>query len=141
VKLTLNRNPSGVSCTIGDLLVDGEFLCHTLEDVIREVEGQPVEAWKVPGRTAIPAGDYAFEITYSKRFQRDVPRLIDVPGFTYIEIHPGNTDADTAGCILVGQWLGGEQIANSRKAFEALMDVLEIANIAKQTLSIEVCNP
>lgn len=141
MKLTLNRNPSGASCTIGDLLVDGEFFCHTLEDVIREVPGQPVAAWKVPGSTAIPAGTYAFEIVHSPRFNRDVPRLIGVPGFEFIEIHPGNTDADTAGCILVGQWTGGASISNSRKAFEALFDLIEISNIAKQSLTIEVCNP
>jgi len=141
MKLTLNRNPSSLTCTIGDLLVDGEFFCHTLEDVVREVPGQPVSEWKVKGKTAIPVGTYPVEITWSSRFKCDLPLLVGVPGFTAIRIHAGNTDADTEGCILVGTWNGGEHIHNSRKALDGLMDVLEFANIAKQAIEIEVCAP
>jgi len=141
MKLTLNRNPTGITCTIGDLLVDGEVFCSTLEDPIREVPGKPVSQWKVAGDTAIPTGTYEIEITYSPHFQRDLPLLVNVPGFEGIRIHGGNTDKDTEGCILVGHWTGGEFIANSQKTLRSLMDILEVANIGKQDISIEVCNP
>lgn len=133
MKLTLNRNPSGVSCTIGDLIVDGEFFCNTLEDVVRPE--------KIPGKTAIPAGTYRVEVTPSARFKVPLPLLHDVPNFSGIRIHAGNTDQDTEGCILVGTWRGGESISNSRQALNGLMDLLEIAAISKREIMIEVCNP
>lgn len=131
--LTLNRHPPGPTYMIGDLLVNGEFQCHTLEDIPRQV--------KVKGETAIPAGDYPVEITWSPRFNRDLPLVRGVPGFEGIRIHAGNTDKDTEGCILVGTWTGGEKISNSRDALSALMDVLQVASISKQSIRLEVCDP
>lgn len=140
MRLTLNRHPTGV-CTIGDLLISGEEFCHTLEDPIRERPGVPVGKWKVPGETAIPAGSYRVEITYSPRFKCDLPLLLSVPGFEGVRIHSGNTEADTEGCILVGQWRGGDVIHNSKKTLESLMDVLEVAQLARQDIILEVVNP
>lgn len=140
LKLTLNRQSSGVSCTIGELLVDGNHFCDTLEDVVREVPGEPVAKWKVKGETAIPAGVYPVEITWSARFKCDLPLIGPVPGFDGIRIHAGNTDADTEGCILVGTWVGGEQIHNSRVALNGLLDMLEIAVISKRDITIEIVN-
>jgi hypothetical protein len=82
------------------------WLCYTLEDPVREVPGQPVTNWKVPGQTAIPRGTYGLTVTRSVRFSakagHDVflPLLADVPGFSGVRIHGGNTAADTEGCIL-----------------------------------------
>lgn len=140
MKLTLNRHPSGVSCTIGSLLVDEIQFCETLEDVVREVPGRPVAEWKVKGGTAIPAGVYPVEITWSARFKCDLPLVSNVPGFEGIRIHAGNTDADTEGCILVGSWQGGEQIVNSRVALNSLIDMLEIAVFARRPITIEINN-
>jgi hypothetical protein len=67
VKLVLTRNPSLAHCTLGDLSMDGDHVCFTLEDVVREV--------KIPGETAIPAGTYEVIITRSARFGRDLPLL------------------------------------------------------------------
>lgn len=127
MNLTLLRHKSGLNATIGTLLNDGAFLCYTLEDVVREVPGQPVEAWKVKGETAIPAGRYRVTITPSQRFGRDLPLLHDVPGFEGVRIHTGNTAADTEGCILVGTMLAGESIVESRKAFAELLPKLQAA--------------
>jgi hypothetical protein len=131
--LTLNRHPSGPESTIGDLLVNDEFLCHTLEDVIRAV--------KIPGQTAIPAGTYRVEITWSPRFKRDLPLVVGVPNYTGVRFHALNRASETDGCIGVGEWTGGEEIHNSAKALEALMDVLNVASIAKQEITLEVCDP
>lgn len=74
---------------------------YSLEDVVREVPGQPVEEWKVPGKTAIPSGRYRLRWTMSNRFKREMLLLEGVEGFAGIRIHAGNTEADTAGCIIL----------------------------------------
>ena len=100
--ITLQRRPSVSGATIGKVSIDGAFVCYSLEDEIREVPGQPVEAWKVAGKTAIPAGEYSVTLEDSPRFGPDTINLLDVPGFKFIRMHGGNTAADTEGCPLLG---------------------------------------
>ena len=114
MNLTLQRQPSTNGTTIGELLIDDAHECWTLEDVVRPT------GVKVPGETAIPAGRYRVTVTFSKRFQRLLPLVNDVPGFEGIRIHPGNTAADTEGCILVGVTKGENSVGQSRMAFEPL---------------------
>jgi len=95
--------------TIGELYVDDAFECFTLEDMVRPV--------KVPGMTAIPDGVYVVSISFSNRFRRLLPEIHNVPNYTGVRIHAGNTDADTEGCILVGTSKGKDFIGNSRAAF------------------------
>lgn len=101
-ELTLKRYLSNAQCTIGELFDVNGFICYTLEDIVREVPGEPVSDWKIEHATAIPAGRYQIKITYSMRFQRELPLLFGVPGFSGIRIHAGNTAQDTDGCLLVG---------------------------------------
>lgn len=102
MQLTLLSNPSNGGATIGDLSVDEVWTCHTLEDEVREIPGEPVANWKIYGRTAIPAGRYRVTLEYSGKFGADTMSVNDVPGYTYVRIHPGNTAADTDGCIILG---------------------------------------
>ena len=115
--------------TIGELYVDGVFECFTLEDVVRPV--------KIHGMTAISAGVYQLDITFSARFKRLLPELRHVPNFEGVRIHPGNTDADTEGCILVGQSKGKDFIGSSRAAFNKLFPRMEAAR-AHGKMFIEV---
>lgn len=140
MRLTLQREQSDLSWTMGTLSIDGEFECYTLEDVVREIRGVPVERWKVKGETAIPAGVYPVSITFSKRFQRMLPLIENVPGFEGIRIHTGNTDADTEGCILVGAERSGEAILRSREAYAKLFTKLTDALAAGESVSIEIVN-
>ncbi len=98
MELTLKRIYQGEDYTIGRLSIDGRYFCDTLEDKVRDL---PAET-KIPGKTAIPAGIYKVEVTYSPKFGRKLPLLLDVPFFSGIRIHRGNTAVDTSGCILVG---------------------------------------
>ena len=134
MNLHVIREPSAVGATVGQLTIDGMIgrAAWTLEDQVREVPGQPVESWKVPGETAIPAGRYRVAITFSNRFQRRMPILYAVPGFDGIRIHTGNTAADTDGCLLVGQTRVGQAVYQSRAAFSALYDRLETALLAAE---------
>jgi Family of unknown function (DUF5675) len=86
--LEVKREPSAFGCTLGNLYVDGQYECFTLEDVVREVPEEAVEKWKVPGETAIPVGTYDVIVTLSNRFQRLLPLLMKVPGFEGVRIHP-----------------------------------------------------
>ena len=116
MKLVLYRIAYGKDSTLGVLFVkkpDGdsigrytkEFLCFTLEDEYR--------AEKVMAETRIPAGIYdiclrtegGHHAKYSKRFadiHRGMLELQEVPNFTHILVHCGNTEQDTAGCLLLG---------------------------------------
>lgn len=127
--LTLRRHASGLTCTIGDLYIDGRFFSNSLEDIVRPE--------KIKGETAIPAGTYRVEVTYSPRFKRPLPFLFDVPGFEGVRIHAGNTDKDTEGCILVGEWPGGEFVGNSRNT---LINLIERIDEANEPVTIEIYN-
>jgi Steigviridae/Suoliviridae L,D-carboxypeptidase/transpeptidase len=126
MELMVIRDFRGKVCTIGSLFINDQFECYTLEDVVREVIGSPVEKWKIYAKTAIPRGRYGVIITKSIRFGFETPILLDVPGFSGIRIHKGNTDKDTDGCILVGKNKDEDHnnILNSGDAFDALMPKL-----------------
>ena len=139
MKLRLERpDRTDSACTIGEILVDGQEECYSLEDKVREIEGQPVEAWKVAKETAIPKGSYNVVVTYSNRFQRDLPLLENVPGFSGVRIHPGNTTEDTEGCILVGRGRTEKTVTESRAAFNALYAKIEQALQDGDHVTIEI---
>ncbi len=138
MNLRLIREPSRYGATLGVLFLDGTFQCFCVEDEIREVAGQPVTKWKVPGETAIPAGRYRIQITHSPRFNRRLPILLGVPGFDGIRIHPGNSSADSEGCILPGRARGKGTVLESRLAFEELFALM---NLATGDIWIGIENP
>jgi hypothetical protein len=96
MKLTLKRNFKGADYTIGKLYIDGHYFCDTLEDTVRPANK------KISGKTAIPAGNYKVIKSYSPRFKKILPEILNVPNFTGVRIHAGNTAKDTDGCILLG---------------------------------------
>lgn len=135
MKLTVLRKCLRNNATTGDLLVDGKFECHTLEDVVRK---PGIKVW---GATAIPAGIYKAIVNFSQRFRRFMPRLLDVPNFDGILIHSGNTNADTHGCILVGYKITDQNtitMGTSRAAYNALFDKIENAIKLGEEVTIEI---
>ena len=109
--------------TVGVLRVDGEHECFVCEDRYR-----PPPELKVPRKTAIPNGRYEVRITHSPRFNVDMPLLFDVPGFTGVRIHPGNTPDDTEGCLLPGKVATHDSVRDSRAAYSALFAKLRAAS-------------
>lgn len=97
MKIQLKRTCFKPTCTIGELFIDGKHDCWTLEDQVRE---PGVKVW---GATAIPAGTYELKLEWSRKFGRLMLFLQDVPNFTGVQIHWGNDERDTHGCILVGK--------------------------------------
>lgn len=125
--------------TVGEISIDGKKMGFTLEDEVREKEGQPVETWKVYGKTAIPAGEYQVTVDMSNRFKRLLPLLHKVPGFTGVRIHPGNSSKDTDGCILVGTtWGGGDWISGSRVAFQSIHNAIYAAWRRGEPITLEI---
>lgn len=112
MNLTLHREVHTDKSTIGKLYIEESFICYVLEDVVRDV--------KIKHETAIPAGKYEVIISWSPRFQRQLPLLVGVPGFDGIRIHPGNTDKDTDGCLLPGTTQGVDFVGGSKIAFDKL---------------------
>ena len=87
---------------------------------------------KIRGATAIPTGRYKVVISYSNRFRRYLPLLVDVPAFEGIRIHPGNVPSDTDGCLLPGTQIGkrDDMVMASLKAFQILM--LRLTSVEKK---------
>ena len=137
MKLRLERAPA-VGCTIGELTVDGAFECYVLEDQVREITGQPVEQWKVRGDTAIPRGIYRVDITPSARFKRELPILVGVAGFEGVRIHPGNSSADTEGCLLPGRTRTDRTVTESKAAFNALYAKIRQALDDGDVVTVEI---
>ena len=139
MKLELKRDSvSSDFGTFGKLYVDDVLECETLEDEVREIEGEPVASWKINGETAIPRGRYRVIITRSQRFGRDMPLLVNVPGFEGVRIHSGNTTEDTEGCILVGTTRGQSGLFSSRVAFREFFDDLRNALNAGEQAWIDI---
>ena len=115
--------------TVGKMYVDGIYECYTLEDAIRN-------GTKIIGKTAIPIGEYKLIVDASVRFKQDMPHILNVPDFTGVRIHAGNTSADTDGCILLGStWSGKDFIGNSKIAYKKFFDKLKKA----KTATIKIC--
>lgn len=137
IKLLLKRIARKPSYTIGKLFVDGVYFCDTLEDTDRLDKGMnldEIKAKKIPSQTAIPEGTYKVIVNTSPKFKRLLPRLVNVPGYEGVLIHRGNTAADTAGCILVGENKQVGKVLNSTYYEERLVDMLKHAD----NISIEV---
>ena len=106
MKLQVVRTQFGTDATNGILLVDNVFEAYTLEDQYQAV--------KVMHETCIPEGTYNIKFrtvgSFSERYKKKygnahygMLHLQDVPNFTYILIHAGNTDEHTSGCLIVGE--------------------------------------
>jgi hypothetical protein len=88
-----SKTTGGEANNIGDFFIDGVFFCYSLEDQIRFE--------KVYGKTAIPDGRYKVILTRSNRFKRIMPLLVDVPNFSGVRLHGGNTAENSHGCPLI----------------------------------------
>jgi hypothetical protein len=150
MELILKRRFLGGEYTIGSLYIDGERFCDTLEDVDRglsqSMSADEIRKIKIPHETAIPTGTYRVIVNLSPAKNRMLPRLLDVPGFSGILIHRGNTKNDSSGCILVGElsppmWggAGGEvKVINSTLYEKRLVEILTEAQEQKEEIKISI---
>lgn len=121
--------------TIGNVYINGDFFCNSLEDKDRGLDNnmtlEEINSKKVYGETTIPTGTYEIRMSYSNKFAvrawaskygGKVPEVLNVKGFSGIRIHPGNTAKDTLGCILVGKNNEKGKVTNSTSYYHKLLD-------------------
>lgn len=118
-------------CTHGELYIDDEYLCDTLEDQDRDFnkDGDIADKGegKVYGQTAIPRGRYELVLKVSARFGKTLPTILNVPGFTGVLIHSGNTPEETNGCILLGEKQKRGRVMSSRFFMLRFMEIVKPA--------------
>jgi len=124
-EILLTRKDKNDHRTIGVFAAPTLPVFHSLEDMDRGLTKgmslREIVSIKVARQTAIPTGRYEIAINYSNRFQKQLPILLNVPGFEGVRIHSGNTEEDTEGCILIGIDRTFDTITNSRVAMTRLM--------------------
>ena len=154
MRLKLIRRYKKDTYTIGQLLVDGAFFCNTLEDkdrgLTQDTELPVIKAAKVYGETAIPSGVYDIDMEtrslkyagvewYRKLNDGYMPTVENVPGFTRILIHPGNSPLDTYGCIIVGENKVKGRLINSRATFAKLYARMKDAHDRGEDITLQIC--
>jgi hypothetical protein len=127
--------------TIGELSINGKFFCYTLEDFDRDInkDGDLDDAGeaKVYGLTAIPKGTYKVILSFSNRFQKYLPEVLNVKGFEGIRIHAGNKAADSHGCILLGATKSNNFVGASVATMTKFMaELKKVEKTEKITLTI-----
>ncbi len=136
MEIILNRFLRTDNSTISKITIDNNEICFCLEDVERgltqNTDLQQISAIKVYGKTAIPTGRYEIVVTFSNRFKKPLPLLLNVPGFDGIRIHPGNTEADSSGCLLTGTSYDTDRVNNSREAFYELFEKIKKAALTEK---------
>jgi len=141
MNLGLSRFADLADATLSALYIDGRFCCFGLED-----QAQPV---KVAGETRIPAGVYRLALRtvgpthekYASKFpeHRGMLHLLNVPNFEYVLIHIGNTDRDSAGCILVGDTAHAHgELGQSTLAYRRMYGIVSNAILAGEPVEISV---
>lgn len=136
MNLTLLRdNDSSKAHNWGKFFVESAFWGETLEDPDRKLESG---GEKIDGDTAIPRGRYRISLTFSQRFQKLMPLVFDVPGFSGVRIHGGNTESDTHGCPLLGQYRTPDGVANCAGINDRLRNLLLVAKQQGEDVWLEV---
>jgi hypothetical protein len=132
INLLLIRDTFTENSTIGELSLNGERMCDTLENPYINNERNI---------SCIPEGVYKVRLRTAKESAtRDYLHLLvqDVPNRDWILFHRGNSAKDTSGCILVG--LGSQQdfVQNSTLAMDLLMK--EIINLGGTNINLIIKN-
>lgn len=139
MKILVKRIAKKNLYTIGKLYIDGVYCCDVIEDKDRGLKQsmslEEIKKIKVPNETAIPTGTYNLTInvvspkfknrTWAKPYGGRVPRILDVPGYSGILIHPGSDQNSSSGCLILGKNKVVGKVVDSQATFKAFMDKLQ----------------
>lgn len=138
MEILVRRIAKRPTYTIGRMYIDGKYVCDTLEDTDRGLKQsmslEEIKKKKIYGKTAIPTGTYKVTMdvvspkfknrTWAKPYGGKIPRLLNVPGYEGVLIHPGNAANETYGCILPGINSVVGKVMNSQATFKKVMAIL-----------------
>lgn len=137
-KLIITRGHSDKTTTLGQLDIDEEFFCFTLE--LPVMPSGP----KVPSTQAIPYGDYWVIVTFSDHFQKRLPLIYnqddlsivgDGRSFAGVRFHGGNTFKDTEACVIVAHEENLDQDLVWNSASDDLVALLDNGEIHSLTIT------
>ena len=132
INLLILRDTFTDESTIGELFLNGERFCDTLELPYRDNQRSI---------SCIPTGEYKVRLRLPRESgTRDYIHLLvkDVKNRSHILFHKGNTAKDTRGCILVGQGSQHNIVQNSSLAMSLLMK--EIINLGGENINLIIKN-
>ena len=153
MELVVDRKWKKQDYTISNLTIDGKWFCNVLEDTDRGLDDSmsiaEIKKLKKPSITAIPRGTYEVTLDVisprfcTKPFYKQVcnsklPRLLNVKGFEGILIHAGNTDKDSAGCLLVGLNTVKGKVTSSQDTFTKLYKALKEGRDRGEKITIKI---
>ena len=151
MKIIIDRVYKYPKYTVGEVWVNGDFFAYSMEDVDRglhvDMPMRYMRERKVYGETAIPCGSYEVIVDYSPKFKKYMPhvmyrtdedKLVEVPCFSGIRLHPFNTAEESLGCIGFGDWQGTNRIVNSKSYTAMLTDKIQKARNKKEKVVLEI---
>lgn len=141
MELLLKRKYLKNNYTIGHLYLNNKYYCDVIEDTLRDFNKNGTfdcGELKISGHTAIPYGTYEVKVTYSPRFKRDLPLLLNVKHFEGIRIHRGNTEKDSSGCLIPGENKKKGMVLNSTKYELELTNLIKDCNNRREKVTIKI---
>ena len=132
VNLLIIRKVFTDNSTIGELFLNGEKFCDTLE--LPYIDNQK-------SISCIPIGQYKVRLRLPRESAtRDYIHLLvqEVKDRSFILFHRGNTAKDTRGCILVGQGSQQDIVHNSTLAMDLL--IKEVLNLGGTNINLIIKN-
>ena len=142
MEIIIKRIAKKSTYTIGKLYIDNKYFCDTLEDKDKGLKDtmsiEEILNIKVKHKTAIPTGNYNVDITYSPRFKKQLPIVLNVKGFDGIRYHNGNTDKDSSGCVLLGENKVIGKIINSKVTCDKFNTALTGAKNRKEKITLKI---
>lgn len=103
-------------------IIEEDFLCNIIEDKFR---GNDLAKKKVLGETCIPEGNYQIRMTYSPKYKKSLPQLLNVPYFEGIRIHSGNSAQDSEGCLIPGMNKEVGKVLESKKHTDVIINKIK----------------
>lgn len=142
MRVTLRRIAFKDKYTIGKVYINDRYFSDSIEDKDRNLYDWQSEEYileeKVKHETAIPYGIYKLMWSYSPKYRRMMPEVLNVKGFSGIRIHSGNTAGDSSGCILLGFNKEKGKVLDSRKTCEKFYEIIKECYNKGVSMQIEI---
>ena len=132
INLLILRDTFTSESTLGELFINGERFCDTLELPYRDNQRSV---------SCIPTGEYKVRMRYPRESAtREYLHLLiqEVKDRQFILFHRGNSAKDTRGCVLVGQSRKQDFVGNSTLAMDLLLK--EIINLGGTNINLIIKN-